>query len=741
VNPLSHLRTHLRHRSPWEVVGGYVVVAWIVLQVAETLASLGGLPLWFGKAVLLLLGAGLPMVLVTALLHRPGTSDRAGRILPGWTWRRTAHTGIAAFALLGLATAGHLTARALGIGPLGTLPARGMLPEGAELLLAPFHDHVHDPELARALTRALRVHLSQSPSFSLASEARIEVALERMGVDPGEPLDRTRARDVATREGIEAVLHGEIHRVGSGFTLSATLLSHEGAELVTALEEADGEEELIDAVERLSVRLRERMGESLASVRRSPPLSRVRTSSLPALRSYTEAAAANSRGEFERCVLESDEAIAVDSLFAMAYAARAACNRNLGRDRAGRVADWTRAYRLRDRMTSRERLRLTAVYHQHVAGDRSRAVEAWKAYLDRYPESPAAHFALANLQAEGRRWSEAETTLLRGLELDSSSVIVLLNLAMYRVNLGRYRDAVAALDGLADAAPGLALSPWRASLALSAGAWEEAEEWLEEALRDGRERPAARARALELEGRLAWTRGRVSDGERAFRQALAADSVRGAGAEYHRRAAGLAWIRLHALGDTAGALGELEAARSAFPFDGLPPLDRPYFGHAQIHARAGEPEAARRLLEAWRRDAAPLLADPPSPSWLLGLVAEAEGALERALDHWRTEDQTREDPVSVAVELGRLHHRLGRSDSAAVHDRRYLDTPSSLRHYVDPAHRGTALERLAHLHEAAGNREAAVRRYRELVELWADADPALQPRVEAARERAAALGS
>jgi hypothetical protein len=43
--------------------------------------------------------------------------------------------------------------------------------------------------------------------------------------------------------------------------------------------------------------------------------------------------------------------------------------------------------------------------------------------------------------------------------------------------------------------------------------------------------------------------------------------------------------------------------------------------------------------------------------------------------------------------------------------------------------------------ERLGDREAAVRGYRNFVALWAQADPELQPRVQAAREALARLGA
>jgi tetratricopeptide (TPR) repeat protein len=724
-------------------VGGYLVASWGVLQVVETVASLLGLPLWFGKAVLGLLGAGLVAVVVTALLQGDGSGKgRAGQ--PGLgrliTWRRTFLLGLVSFALLGAGTAGHLGARALGVGSLGTVWARGLLPEDVELVLAELEDHAGDPPLARAATEALRVHLSQSPSIRLTSAARVREGLERMAAPAGVALDLATGRELAVREGLPAVVGGEIHRVGSAYTLSVRLVAAEsGAELVAALETARAPDDVVEAVERLSLRLRERIGESLRTVRRTPPLGRVRTSSLAALKSYTEAMDANLRGEFERCALLLDEAIALDSTFAMAYEGRAACNQNLGRNPAHQIADRVRAYRMRDRMTEEERLRVTAIYHHYITADRRQAIEAWEAYAARYPDRPSPLFNLANLYAQARQYERAEATLLRGLDLSPSSLVVLINLAGYQANRGRFADAAATLARLEQAAPGLNLAWRKATLHLAAADWDAAAAQLAVAREQARGDAALRAIAATLQSDLARTRGRLDDAERLLREAMAADLEAGDLERYHVRALALAEFHLTARGDTAGALARVEEALAAVPLESLDPLDRSYFGLAALFAAAGRPDRARSLLREHEREVTPLLPVSHVPHHLRARLAEAEGRLDEAVAEWRLEDERSEDPLPAFAHLGALFDRLGQADSAIAYYGRYLTTPSRLRYESDPVWRGPVLERLAVLHEARGEGEEAARYLVSLVELWAGADPALQPRREAARSRLGSL--
>lgn len=654
-------------------------------------------------------------------------------------WRRAVVAGGATCALLGLGAAGYLALRGQGVLRAETLVSRGLLPDTGLVVVADFEDHSGDPGLVSAIEQAFRVHISQSPTVALASEALVDDVRERMQVEPGAGLDLDVAREAAIREGWRAVVAGELHSVGERYTLSVRVVAAEsGAELASWIETADRADDLIPAVERLSVRLREQVGESLASVRRSPPLSRVRTTSLGALRSYTDGAEANDRGEFERCVLLMDEAIDRDSMFAMAYAGRAGCLQNLGRDRAQQVSDRIRAYEMRDRMTEEERLRFTAVYHQFVTGDRMRAVGAWEAYAARYPGRTSALFSLANLYAEGREWDRAEQTLLRGLELDPNRSIVLLNLAGYQINRGRLAAAEATFRTIEREMPGFDVGWWRATTRLAAADWEGAAAELAEARERSRGNPIGRAQLAALESRLARTLGRFDEAAAHAAEGAALAREVGAVDDIYLHSFDLADLHL-ARGDTAAALGMADRALTAFPPDSLDPFARPYFALADLFARAGRPNRARAHLARREAEVAPLVPGSKIPHWLRAVMAESEGRDEDAVKAWRLEDAEREDPLPALVGIGAAYDRMGRADSALVYYERFLETPSRKRYDTDPRWRGPVLERLGRLYEERGEIEHAVHRYRQFVALWEEADPDLQPRVAAVRTNLSAL--
>jgi hypothetical protein len=137
----------------------------------------------------------------------------------------------------------------------------------------------------------------------------------RVPADTG--LSAELARDLAQREGIKAIVTGTVAPLSAGYVISARLIvAQSGEPLVTAQETVDGASDLIAATDRLSRKLREKVGESLKDIRGDPPLAQVTTSSLEALKKYAEGVRANDvEINFRKAVTLLNEAIKIDSMF------------------------------------------------------------------------------------------------------------------------------------------------------------------------------------------------------------------------------------------------------------------------------------------------------------------------------------------------------------------------------------------------------------------------------------------
>ena len=133
--------------------------------------------------------------------------------------------------------------------------------------------------------------------------------------------------------------------------------------------------------------MRERVGESLVSIRENRPLEQVTTGSLPALRKYSEALRLEENDQFEAAIPLLREAVALDTGFAMAYRKLAVILGNLGGNEAAQIAAATRAFSHRDRLPELEGDLTAGYYYQFVEFDPEKAAAAYRAALAVNPDN------------------------------------------------------------------------------------------------------------------------------------------------------------------------------------------------------------------------------------------------------------------------------------------------------------------------------------------------------------------
>ena len=748
----------IQRHSLWLAIMSYAVFAWIVLQIAEPLSSLVGFPLWFGQVVLIVLALGLPVVLLTAFAQaqwrsRTGRPFESRGIRGLFTWRRAMLGGAAAFALLGVGTAGYLGMRSLGIGPPATLIAQGRLEERGEIVVAEFVNRTRDPLLALAITEALKIDLAQSPVVRVVSADEVADALRRMEEAPDAPLDLPLAREVAVREGIGAVVAGTISRVGSGYVLSAELLSAGGEVLTSGRETAADSTEVIAALDRLSKKMRERIGEPLRSVRGSPPLQRVTTTSLAALENYAKA---QWGGLNEESVALLEEAVALDPTFAVAWTGLADRLGNRGENRQRALEAYTTAYRLRDRLPEKERSLIAASYHSNVTGEIGKAIAAYQHVLSLYDldefdsHRGTASNTLGAIYTGLRQFARAEETYRELIELverklgHKSFSNAHANLARAQTNLGEYDEALATLSPETESYRVGPTVHWPIAKVLSArGDFVTAEERLSKLLDVSGRNLYWRARASTGLAAVAAVQGRLAEAERHTRDAMETSEARGQAAGYLGGALDLAEWALELQGDTSRALQTMEDALAKHPLAALAPLNRPYKRLASLYAKAGRVARARALLADLESEASSL---PPGRLDVRshyyrtrGEIALASGDYEEAGAQFRASDI---GPCVLCAlpGLARTYDRAGVADSARVLYERYITTPYFDRLFsMDQVFLAPAYERLGELYEAQADPESAATYYAKFSALWQDADEGLRPRAEAAQRRLEAI--
>jgi len=146
--------------------------------------------------------------------------------------------------------------------------AQGVLEQDDGVILAEFENRTDDATLAATVTDAFGLDLSRSTIITFFDSRLLGVALTGMGHEPGTRLTPEIAREIAVLEGAKAVVVGEVSRSGGGYLVSAGIFLPDGTLLARFRETASDEAELGPAVVALSKRVREKLGESLRTIRR-----------------------------------------------------------------------------------------------------------------------------------------------------------------------------------------------------------------------------------------------------------------------------------------------------------------------------------------------------------------------------------------------------------------------------------------------------------------------------------------
>ena len=254
------------------------------------------------------------------------------------------------------------------------------------IVLGEFENKTGDAVFDQTLRHGLAVQLEQSPFLRLLSDDSIKQTMHLMNRPSETRLNPEITREICERTGSTAVLEGSITGLGSQYVLWLRASNcRTGAVLAQAQAQAGRKEEVLNALSRIAVQMRTRLGESLATIQEhSTPLEQATTPSLEALKAYSAGRSALFSHGGPAAIPHLERAIAIDPQFAMAYGDLSIVYWNLGQTDLS--ADYTRkAYELRDRVSDRERLWILFLYDRQVTGNLPRELQNLESWTQTYP--------------------------------------------------------------------------------------------------------------------------------------------------------------------------------------------------------------------------------------------------------------------------------------------------------------------------------------------------------------------
>ncbi len=313
------------------------------------------------------------------------------------------------------------------------------------IVLADFDNRTGEPVFDGTLRQGLSSQLEQSPFLNLLSEQRIAETLSLMKQARDARLTPELTRQVCQRTASAATIEGSISSLGSQYVLGMKAVNcRNGDVLVEDQMTANRKEQVLQVLGQTTRKMREKLGESLASLQKyDTPLENVTTPSLEALHAYSLGLQAHTvRADYPAAILLYKRAISLDPNFAMAYASMGACNANLGQSIRAKE-DLRKAYELRERVSEREKFYIVSRYYQGATANLEAARKTYELWAETYPRSSAPPSNLGLIDERLGDHQRALTAFQAALQLNSGSGVNYSNLTRAYLNLNLLEQAKA----------------------------------------------------------------------------------------------------------------------------------------------------------------------------------------------------------------------------------------------------------------------------------------------------------
>ena len=316
------------------------------------------------------------------------------------------------------------------------------LTEQDTLVLADFDNTTGDPVFDDTLKQAISVQLGQSPFLNILSDARIRATLKLMAKPRGTKLTPEVARDLCQRAGAKAYIAGAIASLGKQYVIGLDAVNcTSGDPLAQEQVTAENKEHVLKALGEASTQLREKLGESLSMVEKfDTPLDQATTPSLEALKALSEGRKTLQEQGSLAAIPFFNRAIELDPDFSAAYAALGISYSNL-REPGLASQNLQKAYDLRDKVSERERFRISGTYYLLVTGELEKAIQAYEMWAQTYPRNGEPYGNLGVDYSYLGQYEKAVAASLEDLRLNPGSAAAFTNLVGLYAALDRLDDA------------------------------------------------------------------------------------------------------------------------------------------------------------------------------------------------------------------------------------------------------------------------------------------------------------
>jgi serine/threonine protein kinase/tetratricopeptide (TPR) repeat protein len=307
----------------------------------------------------------------------------------------------------------------------------------------------------RVIPNLLITNLENAGLFEVISWERLHDLAKQVGKGDSEFIDSDLGFELCRREGVEALVTGDLNKAGDIFAINLRILDVESKEHIKlASSRGQGIESLYDQIDKLSRDIAETMGIAAQRIEAAGmKIADVTTDSMEAYEQFIEGKESYEKFYFEEAKEHFMKAIELDPRFSTAYYFLGKTHFEQGERDSG-IAAYTRAKEFSDRATEKERLFIEAACASWIEGDTGRRLQILQELVKKYPKEKQAHFNLAVVYNSREMYQESIDAFSRALELDPDWDQPVNMLAYLYSDLGDYDKALEYFQRYAELSPG-----------------------------------------------------------------------------------------------------------------------------------------------------------------------------------------------------------------------------------------------------------------------------------------------
>jgi tetratricopeptide (TPR) repeat protein/predicted Ser/Thr protein kinase len=325
-------------------------------------------------------------------------------------------------------------------------------PEPISVLIADFQNRTGDPVFDGALEQLVGISLEEAPFISVYERGQALKLGNQLDPSSEGKLTAELAQLISNREGINIVVDAAIEQEEEGFSIQVKAIDPVSSEQITqASRRIKNKSEIGKAVDYLSGKLREGLGETSPESAQALAGETFTVSSLAAMNAYARAQELNYQGKREEAIKWFLKALDHDPNLGRAYASLGVIYNNLQKpEESDKYFDMAMA-RI-DQMSEREKLRTLSTYYL-IKKNYPMVIDVLNELEEKFPADISIYANLPFAYFQSRNMDMAAEAGRRSVEFNPKNSLYRYNQIWYEMGAGNFDEAEREIHALLELEP------------------------------------------------------------------------------------------------------------------------------------------------------------------------------------------------------------------------------------------------------------------------------------------------